>query len=87
MNYGTLLYRSGRKSEALEEYRAAAALEPEKPEISYNLALVLKDLGDYEEALGLMFNAHPKGAGTGGICSGDDGNADRAGGESMPNWH
>lgn len=60
LNYGTLLYRSGRKSEALEEYRAAAALEPEKPEISYNLALVLKDLGDYEEALGLMFNAHQR---------------------------
>lgn len=60
LNYGTLLYRSGRKSEALEEYRAAAVLEPEKPEISYNLALVLKDLGDYEEALGLMFNAHQR---------------------------
>lgn len=60
LNYGILLYRSGRKSEALEEYRAAAALEPEKPEISYNLALVLKDLGDYEEALGLMFNAHQR---------------------------
>lgn len=60
LNYGTLLYRSGCKSEALEEYRAAAVLEPEKPEISYNLALVLKDLGDYEEALGLMFNAHQR---------------------------
>lgn len=60
LNYGTLLYRSGRKSEALEEYRAAAVLEPERPEISYNLALVLKDLGDYEEALGLMFNAHQR---------------------------
>lgn len=60
LNYGTLLYRSERKSEALEEYRAAAVLEPEKPEISYNLALVLKDLGDYEEALGLMFNAHQR---------------------------
>ena len=60
LNYGTLLYRSGRKSDALEEYRTAAVLEPEKPEISYNLALVLKDLGDYEEALGLMFNAHQR---------------------------
>lgn len=60
LNYGTLLYHSGRKSEALEEYRAAAVLEPERPEISYNLALVLKDLSDYEEALGLMFNAHQR---------------------------
>lgn len=60
LNYGILLYQTGRTAEALEEYRKAAALEPETPEISYNLALVLKEIGDFEEALGLMFNAHIK---------------------------
>lgn len=58
LNYGTLLYQQKRLSEALEEYRRAVALAPNMPEISYNLALVLKELGDYDEALGLMFNAH-----------------------------
>ena len=60
LNYGILLYQTGRTAEALEEYRNAAALAPEKPEISYNLALILKETGDLEEALGLMFNAHLK---------------------------
>ena len=60
LNYGILLYRQKRFSEALEEYRAAAVLAPETPEISYNLAQILKETGDYEEALGLMFNAHQR---------------------------
>lgn len=60
LNYGILLYRQKRFSEALEEYRKAAVATPEKSEVSYNLALILKELGDYEEALGLMFNAHLK---------------------------
>ena len=60
INYGTLLYQQKRLAEALEEYRTAVALAPKKSEISYNLALILKDTGDIEEALGLMFNAHLK---------------------------
>ena len=60
LNYGILLYQTGRLSEALEEYRKAAQLAPDVPEISYNLALILKETGDLEEALGLMFNAHIK---------------------------
>ncbi len=60
LNYGILLYQTGRVAEALEEYRKAAALAPDTPEISYNLALILKETGDLEEALGLMFNAHLK---------------------------
>lgn len=60
LNYGTLLYRQKRTNEALEEYRKAVTLDAEKPEISYNLALILKETGDIEEALGLMFNAHLK---------------------------
>lgn len=58
VNYAILLYQQKRLSEALEEYRKAVQLDPYKPEISYNLALILKETGDYEEALGLMFNAH-----------------------------
>ena len=60
INYATLLYQQNRLAEALEEYRTAVQLAPEKPEISYNLALILKETGDIEEALGLMFNAHLK---------------------------
>ena len=60
LNYGILLYRQNRLAEALDEYRAAAVLAPETPEISYNLAQILKETGDYEEALGLMFNAHQR---------------------------
>lgn len=60
LNYGIVLYRQKRLGEALEEYRLALNLAPDTPEISYNLALILKETGDYEEALGLMFNAHLK---------------------------
>lgn len=57
INYGTLLYQQNRLTEALKEYEAAVTLAPEKSELSYNLALILKETGDIEEALGLMFNA------------------------------
>ncbi len=60
INYATLLYQQKRFSEALEEYRTALQLLPDSPEICYNLALILKETGDMEEALGLMFNAHLK---------------------------
>ncbi len=60
LNYGISLYKQNRVYEALEAYRSAVVLSPDTPEISYNLALILKELGEYEEALGLMFNAHQK---------------------------
>lgn len=61
LNYGTVLYKQNRLSEALEEYREAVRLSGnENAEVCYNLALLLKDVGEYEEALGLMFNAHIK---------------------------
>lgn len=56
-NYANMLYQAGRRQEALEEYRAAVIINPELPEISNNLGLVLKDMKEYEEALGLFFNA------------------------------
>ena len=57
INYADLLYRQKRLPEALEEYRAAVIINPGIPEISNNLGIILKDIGEYEEALGLFFNA------------------------------
>ena len=59
-NYANMLYRQNRLPEALEEYRAAVIIDPERFEISNNLGLIQKDLGEYEEALGLFFNAFLK---------------------------
>lgn len=56
-NYGEMLYRQHRLSEALEEYRKAVIISPSSAEVNNNLGIVLKDLGDYQQALGLFFNA------------------------------
>ena len=58
INYGVCLYKQKRLGEALEAYKAAGHLAYDRPEVSYNTALILKELKEYEEALGLMFNAH-----------------------------
>ncbi|MFV0627202.1 MAG: tetratricopeptide repeat protein [Alphaproteobacteria bacterium] len=60
LNYATLLYLDKRLHQALEEYRQAVIINPEMPEISNNIGLILRDLGEYEEALGLFFNAFSK---------------------------
>ena len=52
-----LLYKQKRTLEALEEYRQAVILNPDMPEMSNNLALILKDTGDYERAADLLLNA------------------------------
>ena len=57
INYADFLYRQHRLIEALEEYRHAVILAPKRTEISNNLGIIQKDLGEYEEALGLFFNA------------------------------
>ena len=57
INYAELLYRQGRPAEALEEYRQAVILDPKRAETSNNLGIIQKDFGEYEEALGLFFNA------------------------------
>ena len=59
-NYANMLCKTKRTLEALEEYRRAVLIDPETPEISYNLALILKELEEYEQALSLMFNAFYK---------------------------
>ena len=42
INYADLLYRQKRLHEALEEYRQAVILDPEKPEVSNNLGIIQK---------------------------------------------
>ena len=56
-NYANMLCQNKRTLEALEEYRNAVIISPQSPELSYNLALILKTLEEYEQALDLMFNA------------------------------
>ena len=56
-NYGEMLYRQHRLVEALEEYRKAVIIAPSSAEVNNNLGIVLKDLGDYQQALELFFNA------------------------------
>ena len=58
--YAHMLQLSGRKSEALDEYRAAVVINPESAAVSNNLGLILKDLQEYIESLGLFFNAFSK---------------------------
>lgn len=56
-NYANMLCQNKRTLEALEEYRYAVLISPQSPELSYNLALILKSLEEYEQALDLMFHA------------------------------
>lgn len=60
INYADMLYQSGRLIEAVETYRKAVLLAPDNPAVSNNLGIVCKDLKDYDEALGLFFNAYKK---------------------------
>lgn len=56
-NYAEMLYRQKRLSEALEEYRAAILINPHSADACNNLGAILKDMGEYDEALGLFFSA------------------------------
>lgn len=60
INYADMLYHAGRLLEALETCRKAVILAPQRPEISNNLGIIQKDLKEYDEALGLFFNALEK---------------------------
>lgn len=57
INYGNLLYSEKLGTLALEEYRKAVIINPDLPEISNNIGIILRDMKEYEEALGLFFNA------------------------------
>ena len=60
ISYADFLYADKRTLEALEEYRKAVLLAPNDLALSNNLALILKDLGDYKGALDLLLNAFIK---------------------------
>ncbi|MBQ4084166.1 MAG: tetratricopeptide repeat protein [Alphaproteobacteria bacterium] len=55
-NLGGLLYRQGRTQEALEMYRKVLTVNASHIGACFNLGLILKDLEEYEEAVGLFFN-------------------------------
>lgn len=50
MIYGILFHKLGKKNEALKMYRSAKPLAPDNAELNYNLALLLCELKEYEEA-------------------------------------
>lgn len=60
IRYADFLYQQKRTVEALEEYRKAVLINPDLPQISNNIALILKDMGEYKEALDLLMNAFIK---------------------------
>ena len=60
ISYADFLYHENRRVEALEEYHHAVLLNADNPAISNNVALVLKDMQDYEGALDLLLNAFLK---------------------------
>ncbi len=57
LNYAAFLQKQNRLSEALEEYRQAAIINPKAPEVSNNLGILQRSLNDFEQALDLFFNA------------------------------
>ncbi len=57
LNYANMLYLQNRLNEALDEYRAVILLNPKSAAASNNIGVILRDLGTYDDALGLFFNA------------------------------
>lgn len=55
-NLAALLVREGRLTEALEHYRAILIKRPKDVAVLYNLALILEEVGETVEAVGLYFN-------------------------------
>lgn len=60
INYGDFLYHEKRLPEALEEYHQAVLIDSDIPSLSNNIALILKDMGEYQRALDLFLNAYLK---------------------------
>jgi tetratricopeptide (TPR) repeat protein len=50
MLYAIYLHKSGRKDLAMAQYETAEALVPNDPQLQYNFALLLVDMGDFERA-------------------------------------
>jgi len=51
-NLGEVLFKAGRKTEALQQYQEAVRLKPADPDYHYNLATALSDTGRVQESLG-----------------------------------
>ncbi len=60
ISYGDFLYKNRRNIEAMEEYHKAVLIDSDQAALSNNVALVLKDMGDYKGALDLLMNAFLK---------------------------
>jgi Flp pilus assembly protein TadD len=67
MIYGTYLHRTGRRKEALKEYRRAEDLAPNNGNLQYNLGLLYFDLGDSDQALQHAHKAYALGFSLGGL--------------------
>lgn len=52
MLYAIYLHKSNEKELALPQYEAAIALVPNDPQLQYNFALLLVDMGDFKRAKG-----------------------------------
>ena len=57
LNYAVLLHKQNRLNEALEEYRQAAIINPNSPEVSNNLGLLQRSLRNLQQAIDLLLNA------------------------------
>lgn len=57
LNYANFLYNTNRKVEALGEYQQAAIINPKSAELCNNLGIIQRDIGEYEEAIGLFMSA------------------------------
>lgn len=56
-NLASLLYKIGRKNEALDHYQEAVIINPKNLSAVYNLAVIQEDIREFSEAAGLYFNA------------------------------
>jgi len=56
-NYGNLLCMLNQKANALEEYRKAILINPKSAKVIYNIAKLVTETKEYDEALGLLFTA------------------------------
>lgn len=60
MLYGILFQRTGQPEKALQQYRLAHSINPKDTQIAYNLALVLVELGQLDEAQKLADGIYTK---------------------------
>jgi Flp pilus assembly protein TadD len=83
-NTGAGLQAAGRTDDAIEEYRAAAALYPALPQVHYNLGILLRDSGRVDDAIAELREAvrwapgDPRALNNLGVAFGQAGRSDEA---------